>query len=225
MQQTLSTIIGSYDPTRPLERAATIPSAWYVDPRVYDLERRCVFGGTWQAVARVDQVGAAGRFVTADLAGEPILVTRDREGRLRAFYNVCRHHAAAVATAECGTASVLRCPYHGWTYELDGRLKGAPEFDGVEAFDKSSNGLVPVAVDTWEHFVFVRLSPEGPTLTHFLGDLVPRISSLRRAPYVRFGLQLEGVRRQLPRRRLPRAAHPQGARQRFELRRVHHRER
>ena len=85
---------------------------------------------------------------------------RGSDKQLRAFFNVCRHHAAAVATEEHGEASIFRCPYHGWSYGLDGSLKGAPEFEGVCDFDRSQNGLVPVKVDTWEQFVFVNLDPQ-----------------------------------------------------------------
>ena len=83
----------------------------------------------------------------AELAGEPLVIVRGSDGQLRAFYNVCRHHAAAVVTEEQGTASIFRCPYHGWSYGLDGSLKGAPEFEGVCGFDRSQNGLVPVRVE------------------------------------------------------------------------------
>jgi choline monooxygenase len=91
---------------------------------------------------------------------------------------VCRHHAAAVATVPCGTAQHLRCPYHGWTYGLDGSLKGAPEFAGVCNFDRAANGLVPVRVATWEQFVFVMLSEHGAGLTEFLGNLPERLAPL-----------------------------------------------
>ena len=103
---------------------------------------------------------------------------RGAAGRLRAFFNVCRHHAAAVATAACGHAQSFRCPYHGWNYGLDGNLKGMPEFAGVSNFDRSVNGLVPVAVDTWENFVFVNLAANPAPLRHYLNDLVDRVTPL-----------------------------------------------
>src|SRR5690242_12504141 len=94
----LAEIIQSYDPCAPLERASTIPAPWYTDERVAELERAAIFGGTWQAAARADQLEHGGNFVTTEIAGEPIVVVRGTEGVLRAFYNVCRHHAAAVVT-------------------------------------------------------------------------------------------------------------------------------
>jgi len=94
--------------------------------------------------------------VTDVIAGEPVVVVRGEDGALRGFFNVCRHHAAAVMTEPHGSAKSLRCPYHGWTYGLDGALKGTPDFAGVCDFDKGTSGLVPIGVAVWETFVFVR---------------------------------------------------------------------
>ncbi len=178
MDSSLHDILAAYDDLAPLEQASTIPASWYVDERIADLERRNVFGRTWQVVARADQLVSPGEFVTADLAGEPLVMVRGSDGQLRAFYNVCRHHAAAVVTEEQGTASIFRCPYHGWSYALDGSLKGAPEFEGVCGFDRSQNGLVPVRVETWEQFVFVNLDSKAAPLADFLGRLVERVTPL-----------------------------------------------
>ncbi len=125
-------ILSRYDDKAALADAATIPGPWYVDPRIAELEAQTVFSKTWQLVGRVEQVEKPGQFVTASVAGEPIVVVRGNDGVLRGFYNVCRHHAAAVVTEPCGQASILHCPYHGWNYGLDGSLKGMPEFDGVQ---------------------------------------------------------------------------------------------
>jgi len=178
MNPSLSKLLDSYNPKAPLEEAFTIPASWYLDERIEALERDQVFHRNWIAVGRTDLVAMPGQFFTIELAGEPLVVVRGNDGELRAFYNVCRHHAAAVATVPCGTAQHLRCPYHGWTYWLDGSLKGTPEFTGVCNFDRSKNGLVPVRVDTWEQFVFVTLSDSGPSLMGFLGDLSERVTPL-----------------------------------------------
>lgn len=167
-----------YDPTAPLEEAFTIPAPWYVEPRMEELERERVFGRNWIAVGHADQVTAPGQYFTLELAGEPLVVVRGEDGELRAFFNVCRHHAAAVMTAACGTAQHLRCPYHGWTYGLDGSLKGAPEFAGVSNFDRAANGLVPVRVGVWEQFVFVNLDAKAPGLMEWLDDLPARVTPL-----------------------------------------------
>jgi choline monooxygenase len=179
MQKAVSELIQAYDPRLPLARSATIPSAWYLDERIADLERRAVFGNTWQMVGRVDQLREPGRFITADVAGEPVVVVRGADGSLRGFFNVCRHHATIVATQPEGSCGVLRCPYHGWTYDLDGRLKGTPEFEGVENFDKGEYGLVPVRVETWENFVFVQLGESRQTLHEYLGDIPLRTEPLK----------------------------------------------
>src|SRR5258708_40049262 len=84
-------ILNLYNPANPLEQASTIPAPWYRDARIAELERASVFGGTWQGVGRLDQVRPRGEFFTADLAGEPIVIVRGDDARLRAFYNVCRH--------------------------------------------------------------------------------------------------------------------------------------
>jgi choline monooxygenase len=178
MNESLTNILALYDQDAPLEQAYTIPAAWYVDERIGRLERNHVFGNNWIAVGRTDQAAARGQFFTFDLAGEPLIVVRGADNQLRAFYNVCRHHAAAVATAPCGVAQHLRCPYHGWTYGLDGSLKGTPEFAGVCNFDRADNGLVPVHVAVWESFIFVNLAEEAPALEDFLGDLPQRLAPL-----------------------------------------------
>jgi len=178
MEPSLNDILAAYDDQASLEQASTIPASWYVDERIAELERTNVFGRTWQVVARADQLARPTDFVTTELAGEPLVVVRGSDGELRAFFNVCRHHAAAVVTEEHGTATIFRCPYHGWSYGLDGSLKGAPEFEGVCGFDRSQNGLVPVRVETWGQFVFVNLDPEAAPLADFLGSLVQRVAPL-----------------------------------------------
>ena len=174
MDQTVREILNLYNPANPLERASTIPAPWYRDTRIAELERSSVFSKTWQVAGRLDQLRTNGEFFTADLAGEPIVVVRGEDGKLRAFYNVCRHHAAAVVTEPHGCAKRFRCPYHGWTYAIDGALKGMVEFDGVCNFDRAANGLVPIRLDTWENFVFVNLDGRAAPLRDFLGS-VPKL--------------------------------------------------
>jgi len=177
--RSLEQIIASFDASAPLPEAQTIPGPWYTDTEIAELERRTVFSRTWQMVGRVEQVAEAGQFITAEVAGEPIVVVRGSDGMLRAFFNVCRHHAAAVMTEPCGKVQRLQCPYHGWTYGLDGSLKGVPEFDGVANFDRAKNGLVPLSVATWEKFVFVHLDPAPPSLAEYLGGMVERFKPLK----------------------------------------------
>ena len=171
-------ILALYNDQVPLAEASTIPAPWYVDPRIADLEAKTVFSNTWQLVGRAEQVEKPGQFVTTTIAGEPIVVVRGNDHILRAMYNVCRHHAAAVVTEACGQASILHCPYHGWNYGLDGSLKGMPEFDGVLDFERQKNGLLPARAEAWENFVFVNLDLEAASLREFLGGLVKRVAPL-----------------------------------------------
>src|SRR5271163_4536050 len=181
MTQSLAELLDLYNAAAPLEEAYTIPAPWYLDRRIEQAEREEVFGANWIAVGRIDQVAMEGQFFTVEIAGEPLVVVRGSDGELRAFFNVCRHHAAAVANVPCGTVQHLRCPYHGWTYGLDGSLKGAPEFAGVCNFDRGANGLVAVRVENWEQFIFITLDPGAASLMTFLGDLPGRIAALKPA--------------------------------------------
>jgi choline monooxygenase len=175
---TVKEILASYNASAPLAEAYTIPAPWYTDARIAELERKNVFSRTWQAVGRTDQVEKPGEFHTASVAGEPVVVVRGSDNRLRAFFNVCRHHAMIVMNEPSGQAQQLRCPYHGWTYNLEGELLGMTEFEGVCDFDRSKNGLVPIRVETWESFIFVNLDPQAAPLEHFLGALVERARPL-----------------------------------------------
>ena len=129
---------------------------------------------------RADQVREPGSFFTVEIAGEPIVVVRDEAGVLHAFSNVCRHRAAQVINQPEGKVTKLRCRYHGWTYDLAGRLRGTPEFDGVADFRREDNGLPVLAIDTLGPFVFVHLPPLPPTasLADYLAPLPERTAKL-----------------------------------------------
>jgi choline monooxygenase len=172
MEPTVKEILASYNAAAALPDAYTIPASWYTDPRIAQLELQNVFSRTWQSVGRTAQVEKPGQYVTATVAGEPIVAVRGSDGILRAFYNVCRHHAMTVMNEPCGQAQHMRCPYHGWTYNLEGELRGMTEFEGVSNFDRAQNGLAPVRVEIWENFIFVNLDPHAAPLRDFLGALV-----------------------------------------------------
>jgi len=172
MEPTVNEILASYNAAAALPDAYTIPAPWYTDARIAQLEVQNVFSRTWQTVGRAAQVEKPGQYVTATVAGEPIVAVRGSDGILRAFYNVCRHHAMTVMNEPCGNAQHMRCPYHGWTYNLEGELRGMTEFEGVCNFDRAQNGLVPVRVEIWENFIFVNLDPHAASLRDFLGALV-----------------------------------------------------
>lgn len=179
MAQSLAALLASYDPALPLAEARALPGGFYTDPSVLSLEQRQVFGATWQLVARADELPAPGCYVTTTVGAEPIAVVRGKDGALRAFYNVCRHHAAAVLTTPAGCVERLRCPYHGWTYSLEGHLKVVPEWDGVRCFAKEDHGLMPVPVALWEGLVFVHLGPSPPPLAAYLGRMAALVAPLR----------------------------------------------
>jgi choline monooxygenase len=181
MNNSLRAKLDLFDATLPLDRAKTIPSVWYTDEELYDAECRAVFGGSWQMVARLDQFDRPGSFVTAVIAGEPILLVRVGEcesAQLNAFYNVCRHRAACVVSEPSGHATRFRCPYHGWTYDLTGRLIGTPEFDGVKDFERGDNGLLPISTAIWGPLVWARLDETGTSLIDFLQPLPEQTQSL-----------------------------------------------
>lgn len=174
---TLHDKLRAFDASLPLARACTIPAGWYRDGEIYDVERQQVFGRTWLAAGRRELVAKPGAFLTAEVAGEPYLVVRDEGGVLRGFHNVCRHRAAPLRTEACGEATRFRCRYHGWTYDLAGRLRGAPEFDGVEDFRREENGLVPTAVAEWGPLVWVHALPESRSLQEHVAPLTELLAA------------------------------------------------
>jgi choline monooxygenase len=178
IESSVRDVLNLYNPADSLEKAFTIPAPWYFDTRIAQLERESVFAANWQVVGRLDQVRQPGQFFTIDVNQEPLLIVRSEDGKLRGFYNVCRHHAAAVEPQATGCARQFRCPYHGWTYGNDGALKGMVEFEGVCNFERKDNGLVPVRVDTWENFVLVNLDGKAAPLNEFLGKVPSIVSPL-----------------------------------------------
>jgi choline monooxygenase len=155
-------------------RASTIPARLYTDPTFAELERDRVFARTWQLVARADQLADVGSYVTTEVAGEPLVLVRDRGG-LRAFYNVCLHRAGPVAYG-CGKRHTMQCKYHGWTYGLDGALLHAPEMDGAVGFDARDFHLTPVGIDTLGVLVFVNLDPHAAPLHDTLEGLGSQVA-------------------------------------------------
>ncbi len=153
-----------------LARAATLPSRSYIDPEILRAEQSRIFGGTWQYAGSLDALKEAGDFITTSIAGEPVVVACVEDGSLRAFSNVCRHRAGPVAVG-CGHRKALQCAYHGWTYGLDGRLLGTPEFDGVLDFKKEDHALPGFRVGTFGPLVFVNLGAGGPSLHEVLGAI------------------------------------------------------
>ncbi len=170
----------SFDPVdlEPTDVATstTIPSAWYVDPRFHSVDRDAVMARTWQGVGHVSMVPNPGDFFTATVADNPVVVLRDKDGEVRAFYDVCRHRGGPLVLEARGCVKALTCKYHGWTYRLDGTLRGVPQFDRTELFDKQDYGLVPIRAEIWQGLIFVNLTPDlTPPLAAVLGGISERI--------------------------------------------------
>jgi choline monooxygenase len=153
----------------------TLPWGWYTDAEILRREQERIFRCTWQYAGPAEHVAEPQTFLTCRAGDVPVVAVRDREGALRAFVNVCRHRGSVVAEGR-GRRATLQCPYHAWTYGLDGSLTAAPRADRERGFDPSGLSLLPVAVDTWGPFVFVNPDSEATPLAKTLGSL-PRIVS------------------------------------------------
>jgi len=153
-----------------LATGATLPADWYSDPAILRLEQERIFRRSWQYAGRADLVAEPGSFFSCSAGQIPVVVTRDREGVLRAFVNVCRHRGHVVVDG-AGKRETLQCPYHAWTYGLDGHLRTAPRSERESSFDFGELSLLPVQVEIWGPLVFVNPDPEGGSLSEALGRL------------------------------------------------------
>src|SRR5437762_2222139 len=170
---------------RPLEEGATLPAAWYSEPSVYALERERIFETEWQYAGPAEHVAAPGSYFASVAGHVPVVVTRAADATLRGFVNVCRHRAHIVAQG-AGCRETLQCPYHAWTYGLDGSLRRAPRSEREPGFDASGLSLLPVAVEAWGPFVFVNPDAGAEPLAGALGELPALMEAS--------GLALDGLR-------------------------------
>lgn len=153
------------------ENAWTIPATHYTRPDVFDFEKEKIFANSWICLAHGSELAQPNDYITRQLIGENILVLRDREGVLRAFFNVCPHRGHQLFSG-CGRArNVITCPYHAWTFKLDGELALARNCDNVPNFDKSKSSLVPLRVEEYAGFVFVNMNPDAGTVEEQLPGL------------------------------------------------------
>ncbi|MGF1513692.1 MAG: aromatic ring-hydroxylating dioxygenase subunit alpha [Elainellaceae cyanobacterium] len=179
-----------------------LPAEAYSSDRYFEQERQTVFSRSWVCVGLASDVPNPGDVYPTEVAGIPIVLVRDRgrltpEGEspsstLRAFHNVCRHRGLQLVSQSCGTQGNLRCPYHSWTYKLDGTLKNTPHFGGYhrgayDGFDRASKGLITIRCEQWLDLVFVNLSGDAPPLAEYLKPMTDRwtgydLSLLRREP-------------------------------------------
>ncbi len=151
----------------------TLPYAWYTDPAVLRVEQERIFARSWQYATRADLVAEPGSMTPAWAGSLPVLVVRGSDGELRAFVNVCRHRGHVLCQADA-QRETIQCPYHAWTYDLDGTLRNAPRAEREDAFDRETLSLVPVSAEAWGPFVFVNPDRDAGPLASALGGL-PRL--------------------------------------------------
>ena len=175
-QEMHSLNLSDYVPSSDLATAATMPARWYTEPDFLKLEAEKIFYKTWQPVGRLDDLARIGDFFSCEVLDQPLVLVRNNRGELRAFYNVCPHRAAVVAQGR-GNRNSLQCKYHGWTYDLDGKLLRAPEFEGVRNWNKDEVCLQPIQVEAWGPWVFVNLDPDAESLSTTYGEIHKEICS------------------------------------------------
>ncbi len=152
---------------KPTTEVSHVPGDFYSSPDIYALEKERVFMKDWLCVARSEELEKAGDFMALRIMEEPLVVTRDKSGGLNAFANVCKHRGVEVASGS-GNTEEFSCPYHGWLYDLQGRLVGAPYMKEVEGFDPQTCRLTPIALDVWQGWVFVNFDPDCIPLAQFV---------------------------------------------------------
>lgn len=157
--------------TRPLNEAALLPASLYSDPRSHRFEVEKLFMRHWLPVARTSELPEPNTFMTREMFGEPILLTRDGEGSIHAFSNVCRHRNRVIAEGSGKCNGHLTCPYHGWTYGLEGSLKGTPFMQDAKDFDPKDYPLPRLGLDIWQGFIFINFDADAPKISPQLKTL------------------------------------------------------
>jgi Rieske 2Fe-2S family protein len=171
--------------------ATTLPQRYFISPEVFAAEMEAIFSAHWVLVGHQSQIDRAGDFFVAEVAGESLIIARDREERVRGFYNVCRHRGTRLCEEQRGHSTTIQCPYHAWTYALDGKLVGAPHMDAVPGFAKGDYSLHAVNLALWEGFIFVNLGDNPSPLEEVFAPLIgkfahwnlPKLRSARRIEY------------------------------------------
>lgn len=168
-----------------LASGLTLPASWYSDPAILELERERIFACSWQYVGRTAQVERPGDFFASRAGHIPVVVVRDEDGTLNGFVNVCRHRGHEVASG-AGNRKTLQCPYHAWTYGLDGCLRSVPRLERERDLPVEDLALRRVRVDTWGPFVFVNPDTDAAPLAETLGDVPATVAET--------GFDLESLR-------------------------------
>jgi Rieske 2Fe-2S family protein len=171
--------------------AKTLPQRYFVSPEIFAKEQEIILSAQWVLVGHQSQIGKEGDYFVQEVAGESLIIMCDQKTEVRGFYNVCRHRGTRLCEDQTGHASTIQCPYHAWTYGLDGRLVGAPHMDKVRGFDKAEYSLHPINLALWEGFIFVNLADEPTPLEEEFAPLagkfthwnLPKLSSAKRIEY------------------------------------------
>jgi len=169
---------------------ATLPGRYFTDPAIFAREQERLFGTMWVCVGRSDALPEPGSFLSAEVAGESLILVRGRDGEIRSFLNVCRHRGARLCTGPRGQlAGAIQCRYHAWSYGFDGRLLGAPNLARDERLDRDALGLVPVRSEVWEGLLWVNLDPNEPVAAaaaQVEGPIIDRLGGLE--TWARYGV-------------------------------------
>ncbi|MDE3205731.1 MAG: aromatic ring-hydroxylating dioxygenase subunit alpha [Acidobacteriota bacterium] len=174
-------LLRSFDPsTLAVNEACLLPRVVYTSDDFYDFERDAIFGHEWLCVGRADQVPEPGDYIALQIADEPLLLVRDKEGVIRVLSAVCQHRGMVVAEGS-GHCTKFTCPYHHWSYGLDGRLLGAPAMERAVGFEKSSYPLPSLKVEIWQGFVFCNFDPDAEPLAPRLSELEPLLENFQLA--------------------------------------------
>ena len=191
--QTIATKTGFLSAPREtsVNRTTTMPQSYFVSPEVFAAEQKRIFARNWLLVGHESRIANAGDYMVIEAAGESLIVIRNSRLEIRAFYNVCRHRGTRLKEDRCGHISAIQCPYHAWTYSLDGRLIGAPHMDEVPRFDKADYSLHAVDLALWEGFIFLNLADHSVPLKDWFAPLagkfthwnLPRLQSAKRIEY------------------------------------------
>src|SRR6478672_2556545 len=156
--------------------ATTPPQKYFVSPDIFEQEQARVFSTQWLLVGHQNQIAKPGEFLVNEVAGESLIVIRDKNGEIHGFFNVCRHRGTRLIEDGSGHAPAIQCPYHAWTYGLDGRLIGAPHMDEVPGFDKADYSLRGVNLALWEGFIFINLDENAMPLEEWFAPLNGKFS-------------------------------------------------
>src|SRR5258708_3255806 len=156
--------------------AKTLPQKYFVSPEVFDEEQEKIFSRRWVLVGHQSQIAKAGDYFVPEVVGESLIVIQDKNGEIRGFNNVCRHRGTRLCEEQTGHSVAIQCPYHAWTYGLDGRLIGSPHMDEVRGFDRSEYSLHAVNLGVWEGFIFVNLDDEAMPLEKWFAPLAEKFS-------------------------------------------------